>query len=113
MGKHVRFMDKYDAEIVEEKYNPLVGRLEVKLRVLHFHEGTPSRGMIKKFLSDYYGKDLNLIYVRKSCSVCGFPGTYVEAHIYDSAERARKFEPEYIFKRDEESVSKLTQSSQG
>jgi len=34
----------------------------------------------------------------------------VEVHIYDSPERARAFEPEYIIKRDEESLSKLAQS---
>lgn len=111
MSKHVRFLDKYDAEIIEEKYNQLIGRMEIKLKIVHFNEGTPSRGIIKRLLAEYYGKDINLVYIRKVCSECGIPGTYVEAHVYDSIERARKFEPEYIIKRDEESLSKVSRGS--
>lgn len=106
MGKHVKILEKYDAEIVEEKYNPLVERLELVLRVMHVNEGTPSRGLLKIGIAKLYGKDPDLVYIRRAKSTRGFCETVVEAHIYNNAERAKKFEPEYIVKRDEESLKK-------
>mgnify|MGYP001772651058 CR=1 FL=1 len=112
MGKHVKIMDKHDAEIVEERYNPLIDRLEVVLRVVHFNEGTPSRGVLKSEIAKIYGKDPHLVYIRRVQSTYGLCETTVEAHIYNSLERAKKFEPEYIAKRDEESLKKTSTTQQ-
>lgn len=108
MGKHVRILDKYDAEIVEEKYNPLAKRLEVVLKVVHVGEGTPSRGVLKAGIAKLYGKDPGLVYIRKAESKYGFCETLVEAHVYDDVERSKKFEPKYIIQRDEESLKKTS-----
>mgnify|MGYP001772545182 CR=1 FL=1 len=110
MSKQVKLLEKYDVEIIEERYNPLIGRLEVKLRVHHVYEGTPSRGLIKLGLAKLYGRDANLVYIRSVYTEYGIPTSVVEAHIYDSAERAKKFEPEHIIKRDEESMSKVSEA---
>lgn len=106
-SKHIRLLNKYDAEIAEEKYNPLIGRREIVLRIYHAKESTPSRGLIKAELSKIYNKSSDLVYVRRIKSEYGSPTTRVEVYIYDNIERAKKFEPKHIIKRDEESSSKL------
>lgn len=108
MSKHVKLLDKYDAVIFEETYNKLIGRYEVRLRILHTNEGTLSRGLLKQGLSKLYNRDPSLVFIRKAESRFGFPETMVEAHIYDNIERAREFEPEYIIKRDEKSFQKVS-----
>jgi len=104
----VRILDRYDAEVVEERYNPLIRRLEVVLRVIHVGEGTPSRGALKTGIAKLYNRDPSLVYIRKAESKYGFCETLIEAHVYDDAERARKFEPKYIVERDEESLKKMS-----
>lgn len=110
MNRHVRLLDKYDAVIVDERYNKLIGRYEVVLKIIHVNEGTPSRGLIKIGLGKLYGKEPNLVFIRRAESSYGFPETIVEAHIYDDLSRAKLFEPEYIIKRDEQSIQKLSSS---
>lgn len=107
MSKQVKLLDKYSAEVLEERYNGLVERIEVKIRLLHLGEGTPSRGLLKMGIAKLYNKDPSLVYIRKVESKYGSPESIIEAHIYSSQERAKLFEPEYIIKRDEESYKKV------
>ncbi len=109
MNRHVRLLDKYDCEIVEERYNPLIKRREIIINVFHGGEGTPSRGFLKKAVATLYGIDPGLVYIRSVKTEYGMGVSIARVHIYESAERARLFEPEYIIKRDDESLSKLTQ----
>ena len=103
----MRLLDKYDCEVVEEHYNPVIGRREVVLNVFHGNEGTPSRGLLKKAIASLYNVDVNLVYIRSIVTERGSSVSRVELHIYDNPERTRAFEPEYIIKRDEESLSKI------
>lgn len=111
MGKTIS-LDKYPAEIVEERYNPLIKRLEVQIRVTHLNEGTPSRGILKKAIASYYGKNEKLVVIREVKTEYGLHVSTVKAHLYDSEDRLRLFEPEYLLKRDEESLAKI-QAQQG
>ncbi|ADV65628.1 SSU ribosomal protein S24E [Desulfurococcus mucosus DSM 2162] len=111
MGKPV-VLGKYSGEIVEEKYNPLIKRLELKIRVGHPNEGTPSKGLLRLELAKIYGKGVNLVYIRNVKTEYGLGVSLVEAHVYDSEERVKLFEPEYIIKRNEESLQKVSQSQE-
>ncbi len=113
MSKYVKLANKYDAEIVEEKYNALIGRIEVLLKLSHLGEGTPARALIKQELARIYNKEPELVFIRKIHTEHGLPVSFIEAHVYDNTERARKFEPEYIVKRDEESLSRFSQAASG
>lgn len=106
MGRSIN-LDKYPAEIVEERYNPLIKRYELKIRVAHVGEGTPSRGLIKLALAKLYNRDAKLVVIRNIFTEYGLQVSLVEAHIYDNEERLRLFEPEYVIKRDERSLSKI------
>lgn len=108
MSRYTRLLDKYDVEIIEEKYNKLIERYEVILKVLHTGEGTPSRGLLKVGIAKLYNKEPDLVYIRKAETSHGNPETLIEAHIYNSRDRARLFEPEYTIKRDEESMRKVS-----
>lgn len=112
MVKQIKILDKHDGEIIEERYNPLIGRYEVVLKLVHLGEGTPSRGELKKELAKLYSKPVDLVYIRRIQTGYGISETTVEAHIYDSEDRAKKFEPAHIIRRDEESIKgSTTQSS--
>ncbi|MEL9909102.1 MAG: 30S ribosomal protein S24e [Desulfurococcus sp.] len=111
MGRTIT-LGKYSGEVVEERYNPLIKRIELKLRVGHPGEGTPSKGLLRLELAKVYGKNVNLVYIRNVETEYGLGVSLVEAHIYDSEERVKLFEPEYIIKRNEESLQKITQATE-
>ena len=85
--------------IIKERDNKLIQRLEVEGIVIHIDKGTPARGDIVKALSKLYNKNEGLIVVKFILSEYGVGISKVKAHIYDSMERLKSFEPEYILKR--------------
>ena len=108
MAKIIKIGEEYQGEVVNERYNPLIKRLELDIRIAHIGKGTPSRGILRKAIADAYNVDINRVYVRKIESEFGWGVTRVEAHIYDSPERAKLFEPEYIIKRNEYATQALS-----
>ena len=103
-SKVIKISEDYLGEVVEEKYNPLIKRLELLIKLSHIGKGTPSRGVVRKAIAQAYNVDINRVYIRKIESEYGWGVTRVEVHIYDSPERAKMFEPEYIIKRNEYAV---------
>lgn len=106
-SKVIRIGEDYLGEVVEEKYNPLIKRLELLIKLSHIGKGTPSRGVVRKAIAQAFNVDINRVYVRKIESEYGWGVTRVEVHIYDSPERAKMFEPEHIIKRNEYAVQGL------
>jgi len=111
MGKSVQIAG-YSGEIVSEKYNPLVKRREVVLKIGHVGVGTPSRKVLRAELAKLFNVNVENVYVRKIETENGIGVSLIKAHIYDSPERAKFFEPEYIIKRNEED-SQNNQQAQG
>ncbi|MEM2234304.1 MAG: 30S ribosomal protein S24e [Desulfurococcaceae archaeon] len=97
----ITIAEGYEGGVIEEKYNPLIKRREVIVRVFHSGRGTPSRGLIRQALANAYGVSTNCVYIRRIISEKGMNSTIVEAHVYESSEKAKVFEPEYIIKRNE------------
>ncbi|MEM1873412.1 MAG: 30S ribosomal protein S24e [Acidilobaceae archaeon] len=89
------------AEIRREKYNPLVGRIELEVEIEHLLKPTPSRVDVRRAIAEAYGVDLERVYVRSLNTEYGVGVTRAVIHIYDSVERAKSFEPEYVIKRNE------------
>jgi len=85
--------------VVRERDNKLIKRLEVEAVVVHIGKGTPSRNTIVEALSQLYGKDKELIVVKSIMSEYGVGISKVKARIYESVERLKAFEPEYLLKR--------------
>jgi small subunit ribosomal protein S24e len=51
-----------------------------------------------------------LVFIRRAETRYGSPETIIEAHIYNSLNRAKLFEPEHLIRRDEESYKKITET---
>ncbi len=97
--KKIPLGEGYEAVVVEEKYNPLIRRKELKVIVHHVGKGTPSRLELRSAIANAYNVDEERVYIRSILSEFGIGRTRVQVHIYDSPERAKEFEPEHIIKR--------------
>jgi len=86
--------------VIEEKYNPLIKRIEITGLIYHIGKGTPARKDIREVVAKEYGKPIDAVYIRKLESEFGIGRTRAIIHVYDSVERALAFEPKHIIRRD-------------
>jgi len=92
-------VDSGELRVVSEKYNGLVRRLEVEAVVTHQGLPTPSKKSLAEALGRIYSRSPDLVVIRKVESDCGVGLSRVYAHIYDSPDRLKGFEPEHVLKR--------------
>ncbi|MEM1712375.1 MAG: 30S ribosomal protein S24e [Acidilobaceae archaeon] len=92
--------DGIKGEVLEDKYNGLIGRRELTIRVDHILKSTPSRLDIRVKLSRILNVDIERIYVRSIKTEYGVGISIVIVHIYDTTERAKVFEPEHIVRKN-------------
>ncbi len=112
MVKAIKFSDDYVGEVVQDKYNPLIKRRELRIKIAHMGKGTPPRGIVRIGVAKEYDVDVNRVYVRRVLSQYGWGVTIAEVHIYDSPERARLFEPKHILKRNEYALASIQAQSE-
>ncbi len=86
-------------QVIRERENRVIGRIEVFCVVNHAEKGTPSRSEIREALAKLYGKDEKLIVIKYVKSEYGIGRSRVRANIYDNEERLKAFEPEHLLKR--------------
>jgi len=92
--------EAFQIEIVNKRRNPLIGRLELDIVVHHVGGGTPQRYEIRKTMAKQFKAPLNCVYVKRLVTEYGVGRTVGHVHIYDSEERAKAFEPEYLVIRN-------------
>ena len=97
--RRIELGEGYNVTIINEQYNPLIKRRELVLLIHHIGKGTPERMALREAVAKAYQVDEEQVYVRKLVSEFGMGATRAFIHIYDSPERAKEFEPEYIRKR--------------
>ena len=90
-----------EIEILDQKENKLLDRLEVKFKVEHSKSPTPPRQQVREKLMGLLTKDLDKIFIIRLKSHAGANISYGLAHIYSSKERALQIEPKYIIERNE------------
>ncbi|MEB3847115.1 MAG: 30S ribosomal protein S24e [Desulfurococcales archaeon] len=88
------------AEVIEDKYNPLIKRRELKLQLHHELKSTPMRINVRLGISEKLGVDIQRVYVRKIETEYGIGISIAEVHIYDTVDRALAFEPKYVIDRN-------------
>jgi small subunit ribosomal protein S24e len=88
------------AEIIEDRYNPLIKRRELKLRINHVLKPTPMRITLRTSIANSFNVDISRVYVRSIRTEYGIGRSIAEVHIYDSKEKALEFEPKYIIERN-------------
>ena len=81
-------------EILEEKKNFLIDRVEIRFRVDHFGEGTPNRLEIKKQISAMQGSNEKLTIVKNLETKFGSPYSTGLVFMYETAEELKTREPE-------------------
>lgn len=88
------------AEVVRDFYNPLVGRRELTLRINHDLKPTPMRISLRLKVAEVYGVDISRVYVKSIRTEYGIGKSIARVNIYDSVDRVKEFEPEYIIERN-------------
>lgn len=93
-------MSEEAIKVVEERYNPLIGRKEIKLIIAHVGESTPSRYELRQKVAKIYNIPLECIYVIKIITKYGQGLSVARVHVYDDPKRAEEIEEEYIKRRN-------------
>ena len=92
-----------EIEILEEKKNPLINRMELKFRIEHFGKGTPNRLEIKKKISALKSSNDKLTIIKKIKTHFGNTSAIGKAYIYENAKDLQFHEPFHIQVRNIES----------
>jgi small subunit ribosomal protein S24e len=89
-----------EIDILEKHDNLLLERTEVKAKVKHPKESTPSRKDLKAALTEGLGLKKEVLVVDSLETHFGRHETNIFAKIYKSAEKAREVEADHILKRN-------------
>jgi len=97
----------FEIEIIEEKKNPLIDRIELTFRVDHFGASTPNRLGIKKKIAALQGSDEKLTIVKKLKTHFGASYSIGKVYIYDNDKELQFFEPFHIKVRNLEKEKRI------
>jgi small subunit ribosomal protein S24e len=86
----------FDIEIVDEKKNPLINRIELNVRISHFGKSTINRLDLKKKIASMKSSDEKLTIVKKIRTSFGSTDDIGKVYIYDTREELNFFEPFHI-----------------
>ena len=86
----------FDIEILQEKKNPLIDRIELQVKINHFGKGTPNRLEIKKQIAAMKTSDENLTIVKKIETHFGATEDLSKIYIYNDKKDLEFFEPFHI-----------------
>ena len=86
----------FDVEILEEKKNLLIDRIELKVKIDHFGKGTPNRLELKKKISTLKKSNEKLTIVKNVQTHFGATQDIAKVYVYDNAEELQYFEPFHI-----------------
>ncbi len=89
-----------EIEIVQRKENALLGRQEVKFRITHLAEATPTRDAVREKLAGLTGAKKGLIVVDEMHSTFGKGETEGYARVYATIDALSKSEPLFLLKRN-------------
>jgi len=89
-----------EIKVLDQAYNPLLKRKEVKVEITHSGAGTPDRFMIRKELASRLNVKLDNLYVVGMETKTGMGKTRCNAEVYDTPETARKITPNYVIIRN-------------
>ncbi len=93
--------ENFAVQIVEDRYNPLIGRRELTIIIHHVGKPTPKRCEVKEAIAKSLNVDPNLVIVRQLLTEYGIGRTKGRVHIYESRERLEKIEPQKALKQNQ------------
>ena len=86
----------FEIEIIEEKKNPIIDRIELKVRIDHYGNGTPNRLEVKKKVASLQGSDEKLTIIKNIQTYFGSTQDLAELYVYDNEKELQFFEPFHI-----------------
>ena len=89
-----------EIKVLDQVYNPLLKRKEVKVEITHSGAGTPDRFMIRKELTSRLNVKLDNLYVVDMETKTGMEKTRCDVEVYDAPENARRIVPNYVIVRN-------------
>lgn len=87
-------------EIKEQKENVFQERTEICFVVEHLREPTPGRNAVAEEIAKKLGTQRNLVIIDDLKSMYGVGKTEGYAKVYKNVETAKKYENEYLLKRN-------------
>jgi len=88
------------ARVLNETYNPLLKRKEIRVEVEHDPSGTPNRATARQEIATLLGGDAQKINVIKMVTLTGTTRTVCEVELYDDPDRAKKIVRPYLRERE-------------
>jgi Ribosomal protein S24E len=111
-AKKVELGDGTWLEVLSERRNEVLKRLEVEALAHHELKSTPSRASLREAIAKAYGKPADAVYVKNIYTSYGVGLSRVHAHVYDTHEDAVKVEPTYVLARHGEAEKKTAKPKQ-
>jgi ribosomal protein S24E len=86
----------FQIEILDEKKNPLIDRVELKVKIDHFGNGTPNRLEVKKKIASMQGSNEKLTIIKDIQTYFGSTQDLAKIYIYENEKELEFFEPFHI-----------------
>lgn len=98
-----------EVEILEEKENPLLKRKEIRFRVFHYGNPTPSRKEVREKLIAMLNADKNTFVLDRLVSSFGREVSDGFGKVYESTEAMLSIEQEHVLRKNfsEEELAQL------
>lgn len=94
-----------EVKVVEERYNPLLCRREVRFLVEHRGRSTPVKFEVRKYLAAMFNTDLSLVYIIRFVTKTSTNISEGLCHVYDSREYVERLVPDFIRRKNESKQS--------
>jgi len=88
----------YQISIIEDKFNPLMERRELKLEIAS--KATPMRDLLRKSVASSLKVPVERVYIKNVLSSYGKSVAVCKAYVYETAERGRQIEPVFVQHRN-------------
>jgi ribosomal protein S24E len=85
---------EYQMSIIEDRANPMVERRELKIEIAS--KSTPRRDTLRKAVASSLKVPIERVFVKSTLSSYGTNISVCKVHVYDSDERGKKIEPNYV-----------------
>ena len=86
-------------KVLDENYNPLLRRKEMKLEVDHDPGGTPKREDARREIAAHLGQDLQKVHIIKMVTLTGTKRMICEVELYEDPEEGKRIVHKHIQER--------------
>jgi ribosomal protein S24E len=89
-----------EIKVLNESYNPVMKRKEIRVEVAHTSAGTPERFSTRKILAEWFNAKLDNLYITDMITGTGTQRTVCNVELYDDQNVAARIVPKHIRTRN-------------